>query len=112
MSVLDFIRGLIFKKTNLEKRNMVFDWELAARLINYMKPYIAYEVLEDMPHETGKVIYQGGIPVKNTAVYSKTKRPMIVINSKDPVPCFKLISETDEIGSWTKEALKMLEGKI
>lgn len=112
MKISKIIRRLFYSDDNAEKYDMVFDWELAARLISYIKPYIACQVLEDNFKDTRNVIYQDGVPVHSKAVRSRTKRPMIIIDSKTPLPCFKLVSEIDETGSWTKEALKMLEGKI
>lgn len=103
-----FSRGEIDKK----RCDMTFDWELAARLIKNAHPFIAHATLEDSWNLVHRVIYQGGFHVYSETVHSDRKRPMIVIDGGEPIPCFKMEYDTNGMEPWPKEALEILEGDI
>lgn len=101
-----------FGHISKDKCDMVFDWEKAAQIIKDTRPYIAYAQLEEDWEKETRKIYQGGIPVYSETVHSQKYRPMLVVNSEKPIPCFKMEYDTNGMEPWPTRALNILEGKL
>lgn len=113
IQVLNTVRAMFFHgQINRHRCDLVFDWEKAARLIREKKPYIAHAGLEDSWEREYRKIYQGGLPVYSETFHSPNKKPVLIMNSSEPIPCCKMEYDTNGMEPWPREALDILEGKL
>lgn len=106
-----FARG----EANRHKELMVFDWEVAARIIKERNPRVASAGLSGDWEWTGGPIWRDGKPVPREDTYtylaSTWATPELDVDG-DVIPCYRMQSATPGWASdtyWPAEALRLIE---
>lgn len=114
---MDSLQAFAMGDANRDKKQKVFDWEEAARIIKERGAKEASAGLSQDWEWTGGKIFANGKPVKeeDTYVYlaSTWATPELKIDG-EIIDCYRMESETpgwDCDTYWPKEALKILKAK-
>ena len=98
---------------NRNNELMVFDWNKAAEIIKEQKATYAFAYLDQDAEWTGGTIYEDDEIVRDSYTYlaSTWATPMLIIDSDDPIPCYKMQHEVPDWGSdtkWPQSAIDIL----
>ena len=111
---MDTIMAFAMGEANRGNEAMVFDWDLAAKIIRERKPNRALAGLRDDWEFTGGTIYADEKPVKNEYTYlaSTWAVPELDIDG-EVIPCYIMRHETkwDADTKWPKSSLDILDGR-
>ena len=89
----------------------VFDWEQAASEIVKHRPHVAYTAMKDHVNATKTMIYRNGealFPAYCTYC-SFTDIPVLILDNKKPIPCYKKEYERGMFEGWTLPAMDILK---